>query len=457
MLIATAVAVVLREWIGSETAGLVGAAGLVVFLVLAAPTARWSRKAFVAIGLALIAIAVLFRHDWPQVVMKGLEEGSFISTFFIALASLRNPASTSPAIERCGQYLASQPPGKRYMALTIGGHLFALILSYGSITLLGGLTESIANREKNAEIGAIRNRRMLLAIQRGFCASLLWSPLAFAIAISTSIVPGSSWSGVAGLALCHAALMTAIGWGLDTVFKPKLTAAASAQAAADRRPIGSWRDLQPLVLLLALLFSAVGTIELLTGIRVIGVVMLIVPLISLGWIAIQVSGGEGPRLGLGGRLTRLAFTEIPSYRSELLLLVMAGVIGAVGGALLKPLTAGHAIDFGAVPPFVILVAMIWIVPLLGQAGMNPILSVSLLAPLLPSPTAMGVSPNVVVLALTAGWSLAGATSPFTATTLLIGRLGHTTALKVGLVWNRSFVIAAGLALSLSVAIASVLI
>ena len=186
-------------------------------------------------------------------------------------------------------------------------------------------------------------------------------------------------------------------------------------------------------------------------------VMLIVPLISVGWIAIQVSGGAVPRLGFGGRLTKLAFAEIPSYRSELVLLVMAGVIGAVGGALLKPLTAGHAIDFGILPPWIIIVAMIWIIPLLGQAGMNPILSVSLLAPLLPTPSAMGVSPNVVVLALTAGWSLAGATSPFTATTLLIGRLGHTTALKVGLVWNRSFVLIAGLALSASVAIASALL
>ena len=96
------------------------------------------------------------------------------------------------------------------------------------ITLLGGLTESIANREPNVEVREIRNRRMLLAIQRGFCASLLWSPLAFAIAISTSIVPGSSWSGVAGLAIFHAVMVTFIGWALDTIYKPKLTAAATA-------------------------------------------------------------------------------------------------------------------------------------------------------------------------------------------------------------------------------------
>ena len=63
--------------------------------------------------------------------------------------------------------------------------------------------------------------------------------------------------------------------------------------------------------------------------------------------------------------------------------------------------------------------------------MNPILSVSLLAPLIPSAGSMGISPNSIVVALTAGWALAGASSPFTATTLLVGRLGHTTALRVG--------------------------
>ncbi|MEP0509189.1 MAG: hypothetical protein ABJD38_10760, partial [Aurantimonas coralicida] len=197
VLIVTGVAILLREWVGSAGAGLVAAGGILVFLVLATPRAPWSRQAFVALGLGLVAIALFTRADWLAITVKGLEQGGFIAAFFIALASLRGPAAASPAIERCGQYLASQPPGKRYLALTTGGHLFALILSYGAISLLGGVTESIASREPNAEIREIRNRRMLLAIQRGFVASLTWSPLAFAMAISTSVIPGSSWSGAA--------------------------------------------------------------------------------------------------------------------------------------------------------------------------------------------------------------------------------------------------------------------
>ncbi|MBP0615479.1 hypothetical protein J6595_07800 [Jiella sp. KSK16Y-1] len=394
------------------------------------PFAHWSRQAFVVIGLVLAGLVVAFLDDWPAVLEKAAAQGAFISTFFIALASLRTPAAASPAIERCGQFLASQPPGKRYLALTIGGHLFALILNYGSITLLGGLTEAIAGKEKNEEIREIRNRRMLLAVQRGLCASLCWSPLAFATAITTSVIAGSSWGGVAPYALLFAAILIFVGWALDTLYKPKL----SGPAPARKTPIGSARDLAPLLMLLVLLFAGVGILEYLTGLAIIAIVMAFVPLISIGWIAYE--AGNLPETLR--RLKRLSLVEFPSYRSELVLLVMAGVIGTLGAALIQPLASGHSVDLSGLPVWLVLIAPVFIVPLLGQFGMNPILSVSMLAPLLPAPASLGISPNLFVAAITAGWALAGATSPFTATTLLVGRLGHTNALTVGLVWNRAF-------------------
>ncbi|HEY9058423.1 MAG TPA: hypothetical protein VIN77_14830 [Aurantimonas sp.] len=452
VLIITAAAVLLREWTGSEAASLVGSVGVFTFLVLATPRARPSRQAFVAVGIGLVATTILSRPDWREVVARGLEQAAFIAAFFIALASLRNPASTSPAIARCGQYLASQPPGKRYLALTIGGHLFALILNYGAISLLGGLTESIASREANAEIREIRNRRMLQAIQRGFVATLAWSPLAFAMAITTSIIPGSSWSGAAGFAILNAILVTFVGWALDSLYKPKLSQPAPRRTG----PIGGWRDLKPLLALLLLLFGGVAALELLTGLRMIAVVMLLVPAIAVAWLFIQARGPEGASRRTLARLRNIALAEVPSYQFELVLLVMAGFIGTAGSALLEPLLDRQPSGLDAVAGPLILMSLVWIIPLLGQIGMNPILSVSLFAPLLPSAAAMGVSPNAIVVALTAGWALTGASSPFTATTLIVARLGHTSAHRVGLVWNRGFNLAAGLALSLSVLVAATL-
>ena len=295
------------------------ALGALAFLLLATPSARWSRQAFVAAGIVLVVIAILTRGDWLGLSIAALSQGAFIAAFFIALASLRNPAGTSPAIERCGQYLASQPPGKRYLALTAGGHLFALILSYGAIPLLGGLTESITAKEPDREIAEIRNRRMLLAIQRGFVASLTWSPLAFAMAISTSLIPGSSWGGAAIFAIINACIVTLIGWALDTLYKPKLSRPAPRRG----KPTGTLRDVRPLLALLLLLFGGVAVLELLTGLRIIAIVMLLVPLIATGWIIVQSRGDAANAKHEAGhpgavrrtlfRLSGMATRDIPSF------------------------------------------------------------------------------------------------------------------------------------------------
>ena len=187
-------------------------------------------------------------------------------------------------------------------------------------------------------------------------------------------------------------------------------------------------------MLLAIIVVSVAVLHGLTGIRIIGVVMLVVPLLSLAWIAGQNADGR-PLATMSRRALAFATTELPSYRSEIVLLMMAGFIGTLGSFLLAPLMARSGIDLTGIPAWQILVALVWIVPLAGQIGMNPILSVSLIAPILPEAAAMGVSPSDIVVALTAGWALGGISSPYTATTLLIGSFGKVSALHVGLRWN----------------------
>ena len=80
-------------------------------------------------------------------------------------------------------------------------------------------------------------------------------------------------------------------------------------------------------------------------------------------------------------------------------------------------------------------------PVLGQLGANPILSMSLIAPLLPPAEALGISPTALALPLVCGWTMTGITSPFTATTLLIARFGGIRAIQVGWVWNRGYFLA----------------
>jgi hypothetical protein len=449
VLFATAVLVVLAEWVGGRPYALAAGAMAAVYLAMVAVRVTWSGRVFIGVGLVLAAAAAATRPDWAAMLEAALKTASFVATFYVSLAWLRDAAGTSPTIETCGRFLADQRPGRRYLALTVGGHLFGLVLNYGAITLLGSLAEGAARREADPEIRAIRTKRMLLAVQRGFISTLCWSPLSFSVAISTSIVPGATWSGAVGYCLVSAVVLAALGWALDTLFKPKTSRPPSVRPP----PQGAWRDLAPLLGLLALLMVGVGGLHVATGLRAVAVVMVVAPALSLAWISLQGRGEKGGPIGHAGRrAARYVTRGLADYRGDLVLLMMAGFIGTLGAGLLGPLAARAGLDFTTVPGWVVPVALVWLVPLAGQLGMNPILSVSLVAPLLPEAGAIGVSPATVVVALTAGWALTGASSPFTATTLFVGALGRVGARHVGLRWNGLYTLLAGVMLSIWVAV-----
>lgn len=171
LLVVLIVLTAMVEW-GVSGVDMTRAVVAAAILLLLVPRVQWSRRAFVAVGLALTVWNTVTTEAWAEVALRGLASAGFIGAFFAALATLRSVAQTSPAMAAAGRYLASQPPGRRYVALSIGGHLFALPLSYGAISLLGNLATSAAETEPDPVIRNHRRRRMLLAIQRGFITTL---------------------------------------------------------------------------------------------------------------------------------------------------------------------------------------------------------------------------------------------------------------------------------------------
>ena len=421
-------------------------AGVFVLGALAcfAPGVPRSGQIFLALGGVLFGAAMLFLPEGGAAALDALARGTFIAAFFSALTAIRSAAVTDPAIVACGRFLAGQPPGRRYFALTLGGHLFGLVLMYGAISLLGALATETSDRETDDELRRVRTRRMLVAIQRGFISTLPWSPLAFASAISLSVVPGSSWAAALPLCLVSALLIAGAGWALDTIFKPRLSTPPPRRGPAE----GHWlRNLRPLYALLAVIMGSVAVVHLVTGVRIFGVVMALVPVIALGWVAAQPASRGRRAQSAIARAGDFAFRDVPALKGELTLLVMAGIIGSLGAALAEPVAQAAGVDLHAVPAWALLLAVFWTIPITGQLGMNPILAVSLLGPLLPAPEALGVAPAVMVCAITAGWALSGATSPFTASVLLVGAFGGVSASHVGVRWNGIFALVCGVLLS----------
>ncbi|KUF12555.1 hypothetical protein [Pseudoponticoccus marisrubri] len=440
VLLLVTLVVIAEEW-GAPRTGLREALPLLI-LALFAGRIAWSRLAYLVLGAGLTLLLVLGGEDWTGPARAGLTTAGFIAAFFTALTILKTVAEGSEAMRRAGRFLASQPPGRRYLALTVGGQGFTLLLNYGALQLLSTLALTSAEREPDPEIRAIRIKRMLLAIERGLVSTLPWSPLSFAVAISTAVVPGTSWAQIVLPSLVTCVLLAGTGWALDTVLKPKL----SGPRPPRMTPEGSWASMTPLLVLLAILMISVLGLNGLTGVRIVGVVCVVVPLMAIVWLYLQ-NRGSGPGWAVLASLRRYLWEELPAFRGELVLLMMAGYIGTVGAALLAPWLVSMGFDLNALPPWVILVALVWVIPAMGQLGMNPILGVTLIAPLLPTPEALGITPVAKVIALTAGWALAGASSPFTATNLLVGRYAGHSALYVGMRWNGLFVLLSGLLLS----------
>jgi len=420
-----------QEWTGAGWAVAPVVIVLLPTVVLMALGANLTGRIFLAVAMALTLALVATMPDWRETLWRALFTTSFFIAFFSALTILRNAAQSSPSMIAAGTYLSRQPPGRRYLALTFGTQAFGLVLNYGSIQLLGALAVASAEGEPDRSIREIRIRRMLLAIQRGFASSLPWSPLSFSIVIALSVFPDTSWAALAVPGIVTSVIMSGSGWALDSLFKPRRP--PGARAAAPESP-GRWTALLPLALLLALLLTLIVIFEESLGLRVVAIVLVVVPAISVVWLRLQT--GSAP--ALGSRLATFIGTEVASYRNEILLIASAGYLGIVGAALLGPAMQALGLDLAVLPGWALLLGLVWIMPILGQLGANPILSMSLVGPLLPAPEAVGLTGTGMAVALICGWVLTGVSSPFTATNLLVGRFAGIRAIEVGWVWNRTY-------------------
>src|ERR1019366_7293302 len=212
--------------------------------------------------------------------------GASYAAFFLAISTLRDAAQSSRLVHRCGQHLVAQPPGRRYAALTGGGHLFGIILSYGAIDLLAAMVMRANTLEAaggSADARALRSRRMLTAIYRGFSVMNCWNPINLMTAVVSTAVPAAPMQVLVPFAFAASVGMAAIGWADDRLSFGRRAARGNLRPATTE----SWTihlriiALVGLVLLLAEVGSAILPISLVTC------VTLVVPLVALGWILVQ--------------------------------------------------------------------------------------------------------------------------------------------------------------------------
>ncbi|TLF47448.1 hypothetical protein FEI13_15305 [Halomonas urmiana] len=386
-----------------------------------------------AIMLSLVA---LWQHTAPLALLReAAGRFAFFATFLVALGLLRLPAYRSRLVTRCGQAMLLQPPSRRYPILSLGSALFGIILNIGVLNLFAAMIEksnTLAAAQGRQWVQQARQRRMMLALLRGFALAPLVSPMGIGMAVVLSSMEGLSWIELAPYALGAALVLFLVGWGVDRVTGPRLQQNRQREVPS----------LRPLARFVLLLFSLVALIFVLAwglDLPLPTAVLLGAPLGAFLWLCWQCR--RHGRAGVPAAAVALhrGFPKLVSPASnEIVVLGAAGFLGHLCVGLVDGASLAESVGFlSSLGAGTAVVAML-LVALLAQVGINPIVSVTLLVGILPTLGIDGLTPPVLAVSLLMGWTLALMSSPMTISMLILSRFTGISSLRIGYRWNGLF-------------------
>ena len=415
-----------------------GIVALLLYLVtLKGQLTRMAKGLLCAAGV--LTLLALWRSPTPgQLLFEASGRFAFFATFVVALSMLRLPAYRSRLVRRCGQSMLLQPPSRRYPILSLGSALFGIILNIGVLNLFAAMIEksnTLSAAQGRAWVREARQRRMMLALLRGFSLAPLISPMGIGVAVVLSSLPQVTWPQLAPYILGAAALIFMAGW-VDYFTGPH-PPANKTYVTPSLRPLAQFSVL--LIGIVALVFSIAWLLEL----RLPIAALLGAPTGALLWLAWQ-----RRRLGYGGLPAAITAVhrQLPWLLSpsanEIVVLGAAGYLGHVCVGLVD--TQQLAPLLAVLDPLGTLNAVLAMLMVVGlaQIGVNPIVTVTLLVGLLPTLGIEGLTPELIGASLMVGWALALMSSPMTASMLILSRFTGVTATRIGYRWNGRFLVAA---------------
>lgn len=424
---------------GVQAAAFVAWGGLACFLALEVRAVSQAGQFMVG------AAAVLGLGTWSlgivdsAVLARGVDSAAFFALFIGVLGFLRLVASGSKTVRTCGAIITHQPPGRRYLGLSLGAHVLGNLLNMSSLALLGAMVTQ-ASCTGTAPHGAGNEqdqRRMLLACHRGFCAVPLWSPFAMTVALVLSLFPALSWSRYAGIGGGFAVITLALGWALDRVSRP--VAQPQPALIAPPEPSVSAPFLR-LAGLIAILGGSIFSLSYFAGVRLILAVLTCVPVFALVWRVAQAVPFRSRRqitntvAAIAHDLTR----DLPALRNEVAIMSAAAFIGVVAADMIDPVVVGGLLKRMDMGPALLLALVPWAITAAAMAGMSPIIGIMVLGHVLADLPAPRPPDVAIAAALTSGWACAVSASPFTAVVLIVARLANCSPMEVGLRWNGAF-------------------
>jgi hypothetical protein len=281
---------------------------------------------------------------------------------------------------------------------------------------------------------AIRERRQLSALIRGFAWVICWAPTTLTQAIILDAVPGLEHGPAVATGIALSIVMLGLGWAED-----RLRWGRPRRTGGPPRPFPR-RAALDLVAIYALLVLGALAVQRLAGTSLPQALMTVAPVLLVGWVISQSRAGVIG--GAGGRLAGIVSVSVPRLALDAYLLGVAGYIGITAAAL-APVgeIAGWTRDAG-IPGWAIVAALPVLTVLGGQVALSPMMMVVFLAAVVTALPELPASPEVVGVALGAGWALTMTAAPNATGALLIAGATGIPSTVTTWRWNGAYSLAA---------------
>lgn len=397
-------------------------------LVIMLPSARGMPRRVSVVLLALGSILMWRAGADAATWLSGLGQNVVIIAILVFTPQLAIPLRFERYMSALAGFYRTyvNTSGRLCLFSMFFTHFLGIILNFGSVPLVCGLVKDNLKKDNL--------RPVLAAINRGFATSIMWSPYFAAMALVPNRM-GVSWASILPVCFSTAMICLLFSFLLDCRGR-------CGKGGGEGRPPLDSENRGALASILAAGLGgslSILSVEWLTGIDMVIIVCFAATAFPFLWGLKQEY-----RPVYRSEIKRHLTETVPMMKNESILFLSSGFFGssvaASGwGDYLSSgvqLIAGYSF-------FLAQLAIIMTMVLLAVAGVHPVVSASVLVATLYPPVG-GFTPQSLAVILLISWSLSIMSSPFTAVNMLLAGLAGKTPVEVGLKWNISYVLLAGL-------------
>jgi hypothetical protein len=416
---------------------------LAVLVLLLFTLVEWRRLEFTTKIVAIVAISLtltLLLLSQISLIQLGVLCGNvaFFAFFLIALSLLKEAALTSNSVNLTGRALLQQQPVRRYALLTFASHLLGILMSIGAINLLGTMIHKSLHENRDnvdARINSARQRRMMLAVVRGFCSIPLWAPTSVTMTLLVTTIPTLQWVDIIPYGLYLTLVLLVFGIWLDYVQAPKHL---KHLVPAISNNLSDLKVSYPIAIVVITLAIVSGLLIYMFSLRPIAAVLMSAPIVSTAWIFIQYqrerNAYSAARLTVR-RFTRDIFFKLPSQRSEIVFFAGSVLIGRLLLLVLDIEWFAQQLAYLNISAALILISSSWIIFLAALLFINPMISVTLVAGALSQLPNLENMPVTIALVMMVTWTVVIGSSPTTTSVRISAKLTEISPFHMGIKWN----------------------